>query len=233
MGGRDLVRPFVEACRKNGLKVGLYFSFADWHCPGFPIMDVDFDHNKRGQYPPVSPEEDERFFNTFYSFARGQLQELLTRYGKIDLLWFDGVGWRNRTADRMRTAETIAWIRSLQPGIVMNNRWGQTGDYTTPECQFPKARPNGWWEACYVTNGHWGYSPGRPLPDVSWFVTMRDKCNRWGGNFLPNIGPKPDGEMPDDFYVLCDRLAHVGMGNQIDDHGVARITLENQEGNGK
>ncbi|MFH0983713.1 MAG: alpha-L-fucosidase [Planctomycetota bacterium] len=207
MAGRDLVRPFVEACRKNGLKVGIYFSFADWHYPRFPITDVGFDFNKRDKFSPISADEDQKEFEKFYAFTRGQLQELLTGYGKIDLLWFDGVGWPHRNAEQMQTAEIMAWIRSLQPGIVINDRWMKTGDYTTPECDFPKSRPDGWWEACYCTNGHWGYNPGKPLPDVSWFIQMRNKCNQWGGNFLPNIGPKPDGTMPDDFYVLCDKLA--------------------------
>jgi alpha-L-fucosidase len=207
LGGRDLLQPYVDACRKNGLKIGFYFSFADWHYPVFPIGDVDFDFKKRGQFAPMSPEEDDRRFDEFYAFARGQIGELLTRYGRIDLLWFDGVGWKKRDAVELKASETVAWVRSLQPGIVVNNRWGRIGDYTTPECEFPTERPAGWWEACYCTNGHWGYNPGKPLPDVSWFTTMRDKCNAWGGNFLPNIGPAPDGTMQDDFYRLCDKLA--------------------------
>ena len=207
MGGRDMLQPYVDACRKSGLKVGFYFSFADLHYPGFPVGDVDFDFMKRGQYAPISEAEDERRFQEFYAFTRGQIRELLTRYGKIDLLWFDGVGWKKRDAESLKASETIAWVRSLQPGIVVNNRWGRIGDYTTPECEFPEAQPEGWWEACYCTNGHWGYNPGKPLPDVSWFTTMRDKCNAWGGNFLPNIGPAPDGTMPADFYRLCEKLA--------------------------
>lgn len=204
--GRDLLQPFVEACRNNGLKVGLYFSFADWHYPGFPVGCVDFDYNKRGQYAPISTEEDERQFEEFYRFTKGQLSELLTGYGRIDLLWFDGVGWRGRDSDGLRSVETIEWVRTLQPHIVINDRWGKIGDYVTPECRFPEQRPEGWWEACYCTNGHWGYNPGRPLPDASWYIKMRDRCNAWGGNFLPSIGPAPDGTMPDDFFVLCEEL---------------------------
>lgn len=207
LGGRDLLMPYVHACRENGLKVGFYFSFADWHYPGFPLGDVNFDFNQRGQYPVVTKEEDDRHFEAFYAFALGQIDELLTRYGKIDLLWFDGVGWKRRDSEALRARETIQHIRALQPGIVINNRWGKIGDYVTPECQFPETKPEGWWEACYCTNGHWGYNRGRPLPDVSWFVNLREKCNQWGGNFLPNIGPAPDGTMPDDFYTLCHALA--------------------------
>ena len=205
--GCDLLQPYVEACRKNGLRVGFYFSFADWRYPGFPVGDVDFDFNKRGQFPPMRREEDEKQFEDFYAYTMGQIDELLTRYGKIDLLWFDGVGWKDRDSGALRSTETIQHVRSLQPGIVVNNRWGRVGDYATPECQFPEQQPDGWWEACYATNGHWGYNPGEPLPDASWFTTMRDRCNNWGGNLLANIGPAPDGTMPEDFYVLCDELA--------------------------
>jgi len=207
LSGRDLVGPYVEACRNVGMKVGLYFSFPDWHRPGYPINDVDFDHNKRGQWPPVSQEEDDRQFDEFYQYTIGQVDELLTRYGTIDLMWFDNGAWKNRSTGQMRSVETIEHVRSLQPGIVVNNRWGKVGDYTTPECQFPETRPEGWWEACYATNGHWGYNPGSPLPDASWFIEMRDKCNNWGGNFLANVGPAPDGAMPDDFYPLCNDLS--------------------------
>lgn len=207
LDGRDLLQPYVDACRNNGLKVGFYFSFADWHHPAYPVGDVGYDFNKRGEFPAMGKEEDQRLFESFYDFSIGQVDELLTRYGTIDLLWFDGVGWKNRDSTALRSAETIRRIRSQQPGIVINNRWGKIGDYTTPECHFPELKPEGWWEACYTTNGHWGYNPGVALPAVSWFIEMRDKCNQWGGNFLPNIGPAPDGTMPDDFYALCTTLA--------------------------
>lgn len=207
LDGRDLVEPFVQACRNCGLKVGLYFSFGDWAWPGFPMKDCDFDHQRRGQHPPISEEEDQRQFDAFHAFATSQLRELLTRYGRIDLLWFDGVGWRDRSPEELRALETIQWVRSIQPHIVVNNRYGRVGDYVTPECKMPERAPDQWWESCTVTNGHWGYNRGQPLPDVEWWVEYRDRCNAWGGNFLPNVGPAPDGTMPEDFYGLCEELA--------------------------
>ena len=122
-------------------------------------------------------------------------------------MWFDNGGWKKRNSGQMRSVETIEHVRTLQPGIVVNNRWGKMGDYTTPECQFPETRPEGWWEACYATNGHWGYNPGKPLPAAAWFIEMRNRCNNWGGNFLANVGPAPDGTMPEDFYPLCNDLS--------------------------
>jgi alpha-L-fucosidase len=208
LGGRDLVRDFVTACRNQGLRVGLYFSFADWKYPGFPMGDVDFDHRKRGQFSEMDPEEDERRFETFLDFTCAQLRELLTGYGPVDLLWFDGVGWRDRKPHQMRGEEVIPWLRSLMPGVVINNRWGRIGDYVTPEGRFPAEKPVGWWEACHCTNplGHWGYTPNEPFPPTEWFVDLTRRCNAWGGNFLPNVGPAPDGTMPPYFYDLCRDL---------------------------
>ena len=94
LGGRDLLRPYVEACRKHGLKVGFYFSPTDWHYPGYPINDVDFDYTKRLKFSAVKdPEQNQRNFEKFYAYTIGQLRELLTQYGRIDILWFDGISW--------------------------------------------------------------------------------------------------------------------------------------------
>jgi alpha-L-fucosidase len=213
LGGRDLLEPYVAACRKHDMKVGFYFSPRDWSYPGFPAPYVDYDlklgHNLT---PPLAdPAENQAAFEAFYTYTRGQIEELLTRYGRVDVLWFDGVTWPGADTHLL---ETLAWVRSLQPHIVINDRWCQmdeamVGDFKTPECTMPEEAPEGWWEACTVTNGGWGYNPGKPLPEAAWFVEQRESCNRWGGNFLPNISPGPDGAMPDDFYTLCAELARL------------------------
>jgi alpha-L-fucosidase len=205
MGGRDLLKPYVEACRRHGLKVGFYFSPGDWHYPGYPIGDVDFDYNKRGQYREVDPVQNQKAFDAFYAYTRGQLEELLTRYGKIDVLWFDGMGWPG--IQDIHTDETLAWVRRLQPGIVMNNRWGGVGDYTTPEWDLPQGRPQGWWEYCIAWNGHWGYNAAGEFRPNSWVLETLARTRAWGGNFLLNVGPAPDGTMPPGFYQRCDELA--------------------------
>lgn len=207
MNGRDLLRPYVEACRKYGLKVGFYFSPRDWSYPGYPLADVDFDHNKRGQFPPIEdPEKNRKEFEKFYAYTIGQLHELLTRYGKIDLLWFDGMGWRG--IDDLREKETLAWIRSLQPGIVINDRWDNLGDFETVEWRFAEDRPEDeWWEYCISWNGHWGYNPNGRFRPAAWVLAMLARCRAWGGNFLLNVGPVPDGTMPAGFYERCEELA--------------------------
>ena len=212
MGGRDLIKPYVEACRKHGLKVGFYFSPGDWHYPGYPLGDVDFDYNKRGQYPPIeNSEQNRRDFEKFYAYTIGQLRELLTGYGKIDLLWFDGIGWHG--INDMRARQTLAWVRRLQPGIVINPRWAGVGDFATTECHLPDGPPvdfksGQWWEACDIwLRGHWGYVPSESFKPMSWFFNNLVTCRKWGGNFLANVGPRPDGTMPESFYDYCDKLA--------------------------
>ena len=206
MNSRDLLQPYVDACRKHGLKVGFYFSPRDWHYPEFPVGFDDFDYNKRGQRPPIdNPKENQRQFDAFYAYTIGQLEELLTRYGPIDLLWFDGMGWDG--IDNIHTDPTLAWIRSLQPGIVMNNRWGGAGDYSTPEWDFPAGPPPGWWENCIAWNGHWGYNPHGIFRTNGWVLDRLARARAWGGNFLLNVGPAPDGSMPEGFYRHCQELA--------------------------
>ena len=99
-------------------------------------------------------------------------------------------------------------MRSIQPGIVINNRWQGVGDYKTPECSLPDAPPDGWWETCDIwPKGHWGYVPSEQFKPLAWFFQRLVTCCAWGGNFLCNVGPRPDGTMPDPFYAYCRELA--------------------------
>ena len=207
MNGRDLLKPYVEACRKHGLKVGFYFSPRDWSYPGYPVADVDFDHAKRSQFLAITDSvENQQAFDAFYAYTRGQLEELLTNYGEIDVLWFDGINWPG--VDNLKSAETIRWIRELQPGILINDRWGGKGDFETVEWRFAEEQPEDkWWEYCISWKGHWGYDPEAEFRDVAWVLEMLAKARAWGGNFLLNIGPAPDGTMPDGYYARLDSIA--------------------------
>ena len=203
MNGRDLLRPFVDACRKHGLKVGFYFSPRDWGYPGYP---VSMDYKVPYEFPlGWTEEKNHKAFEKFYGYTVGQISELLTRYGKIDVIWFDGMGWKG--IDDIRTERTLAWVRSLQPNIVINPRWGGVGDFTTPEVHLPEDAPEGWWENCVSWCGHWGYSPhAKFLPNL-WVMTKLVKARSWGGNFLLNVGPDGDGRMRPEYYR---QLAEIG-----------------------
>lgn len=203
LDGRDLLKPFIDACRKNGLKVGLYFSPRDWSYPGFPI-DMDFKNYGKDPYNRT-PEQNQKDFDEFYKYTVGQLSEILTRYGKLDVLWFDGVDWPG--IKDTHVDETIAWVRKLQPQIVINPRWENKGDFETPEVNLPEKAPEGWWENCISWSGHWGYSPNVPFKTDEWVLERLSTIRSWGGNLLLNVGPAPDGTMRPEYYERQQELA--------------------------
>ena len=216
--GRDLVRDFVDGCRKNGLKVGLYFSPRDWHYPGYPVRPGHFDQRHRRIDYAVPAEENQRRFEQFHAFTLGQLQELLTNYGQIDVLWFDGQSWQG--IDDMRTRAVYQWIRSLQPGIVVNDRWSKVrnpdaeddrqdfGDFYTVENRDIDDAPDSWWETCLIwdTRGGWGYDVTEQLRPVNWALQRLIANRARGGNLLLNLGPRPTGEMTEGFYQRLPEL---------------------------
>lgn len=209
MGGRDLVRPYVEACRANGLKAGLYYSPPDWH---YNRGHMSFRYQQSGAtnyvpyglkhepitLPTQTSEEERRWDQDYRAYLRGQIEELLTRYGPIDLLWFDG-GPEAISIDR---------IRELQPAIVINPRMHGTADFTTLEVEFPKARPAGWWEMCSIWNsGGWGYTSGEHYRSTASMLEEFSRVRAWGGNYLINVGPRPGGELPEAAYQRLAELS--------------------------
>lgn len=215
--GRDLLRPYVEGLRAAGLKVGFYFSPQDWHYPGFPVGDFDFDHRQRNRRPPIAdPVANEAAAREFFIYTIAQLHELLTGYGPIDELWFDGLGWPGVT---FPTKSIYRWIRSLQPQILINDRWGRVrtpdgsdtttvkfGDFTTHEYTALSERPEGPWEYCRSWYGHWGYS-GPYAGDLSVELERLGRIRTWGGNYLLNIGPDPEGRLPAGLEAAWAELA--------------------------
>ena len=191
MHGRDLVGEYVKACRKEGLKVGFYFSPRDWsyndHKSMFRQPAQHFDWLKKPDWPYKTDAENEKAYLKWLDYTVGQLSELLTRYGKIDVMWFDGVGWQGiqRPQDDLRVRN---WIYTIQPQIVINPRWGgkdinpdyanhkghhslggisrKIGDFYTYESKWPdiEKRNEGlyadiWFEFCQAWKGHWGHVP--------------------------------------------------------------------------
>ncbi len=180
---RDLIRPFVEAVRAAGLKVGLYYSGADWTHPDYP-----------GAFFRDWPEsadwasEDARL--RFVAFYREQLRELMSDYGTIDMLWYDGC-----IPEPFEGAEVNAMVRGLQPEILINERNGEPFDFRNSEQTVnPKPGP---WEACMTLNANWGWHVG----DTHWktagdVIELLINCASKGGNLLLNVGPLPDGTLP-------------------------------------
>jgi len=210
---RDIVREYAEAFRAEGLRVGLYFSLIDWRHPDYPAF-TDADKPYRfGQYRRSTPEQWERF--TRFIFA--QIRELLTNYGKIDLLWFDG-GWE-RTPDEWKSRELEKMIRELQPGIVINDRLPGCGDYETPEQAVPPKPPARAWEACMTMNNSWGYNPSdRHYKSARNLVHTLCEVAASGGNLLLNVSPRGDGTLPPE---QVERLEAIGSWMQRNGESIA------------
>ena len=175
---RDVIREYVEAARAEGLRVGFYYSLMDWHHPDGARCESDPAARRR-----------------FVDYTHGLIRELMTNYGKIDILWYDvhwpldAKGWESEKMNQM--------VFALQPDIVVNNRNDLPGDFTTPE-QTIKAEEGGRaWESCMTLNDSWGFQRA----DDNWktprtVIRNLITCARDGGNYLLNIGPEPDGSIP-------------------------------------
>ena len=191
--GRDIVREFCEACREYGLKIGLYSSLMDWHHPD-------------GWKCANDPEARKRFLQ----YIEDINTELLTNYGKIDMLWYD-VSCPLESAREWDSVNRNAKLRALQPHIIINNRSALSEDFATPE-QAIRAEKDCDWEACMtLTRLAWGYvdaEQAKPFA-ISSKQIVRDLhlCTCGGGNLLLNISPEPDGSVSDD---TKDRLLPVG-----------------------
>lgn len=192
---RDFIGEYVEACRAADLRVGLYYSLPDWRDSAY----------FRG------PEADPEGFAKFIQCLHDQVQELVTNYGKIDLLWFDGA-WPY-TAKEWQSYELVEMIRSHQPDVLINDRLGATAeqgiheqrnfdetlsDFNTCEQEIKEfARL---WESCHVTTSRlWGWHSGESWKSVRQLLCLQAEAVSRGGNFLLNVGPKPDGSLPTEY----------------------------------
>ncbi|MEW1696299.1 alpha-L-fucosidase [Streptomyces sp. NPDC093249] len=201
--GRDLIGPFVEACRAEGLKVGFYHSLIDWHHPSFP---VDGTHPQRDDEEFKAAEAD-RDIRDYQRHLHGQVRELLTEYGRIDYLFFDfsyegREWWGGKGPDDWDAPRLLDTVRALQPHILVNDRAGLPGDFATPEQYQPSApmtTPDGapvLWEACQTLNGSWGYDRDNldhKSPDL--LIRMLVDGVSKGGNLLLNVGPTGRGDL--------------------------------------
>jgi alpha-L-fucosidase len=191
--GRDLVAEYVEAAQAEGLRHGFYYSLMDWHHPDGALCKTDEAARRR-----------------FVDYIHGQVRELCTNYGKVDILWYD-VNWP-LTAEGWESEKMNRMVRGLQPAILINNRSGIPEDFTTPEQHIQaSAAP---WEACMTMNDSWGYHRA----DDNWKspkIIVRNllQCTRDQGNYLLNIGPKPDGSVPEESVGILTQV-----GKWMDDH---------------
>ncbi len=192
--GRDLIGPFVKALRKEGLKVGLYYSLLDWSNPDYPNFTREI---KRY-------EDDTVRWNKFVKFNFAQLEEI-SRY-KPDLYWFDG-DWE-QSAEKWHAAEIRQFILSDNPSAIINSRLQGYGDYATPEQGVPINKPESpYWELCMTMNDSWGYQPhDTDYKTANQIIRILVDCISKGGNLLLDIGPKPDGTIPEEQVNILKEL---------------------------
>lgn len=198
--GRDLVRPWVEAFRAEGLRVGFYHSLLDWHHPEFPVDGL---HPQRDDEQAKAAARD-RDVARYADYLHGQVRELLSDYGPVDYLFFDFSyprrTWGGKGRDEWRSAQLLELVRSLQPDVVVNDRLDLPGaaDVVTPEQYQPTGSPAGGgqlWEACQTLNGSWGYD----RDNLDWktpgqLIRMLVDGVSKDGNLLLNVGPTARGE---------------------------------------
>lgn len=203
MEGRDLVKEFTDACHKHHIKTGLYYSPPDWYFDapyinwdysGKTVMDI---HHRIIPRLPAKPEGHDLRRR---EMVAGQVRELLTRYGRIDLLWFDGGSGEITNRE----------VRRLQPGIVINRRNGEPGDYGDSEGALPTRRFTGWFETCDPCwpSRWWSYSASDRMDSGADVIEKLVILRAWGGNLLANVGPRADGSIPGEALQAWEEIGN-------------------------
>jgi alpha-L-fucosidase len=199
--GKDALKPFVEAFRAEGLRIGFYYSLLDWHHPDF-LIDI---HHPLRNHPDVAKLNAGRTMQRYAEYMRNQIIELLTEYGPIDILWCDFSypdaaynGLPGKGRNDWESEKLLALARELRPRIMMNNRLdlpAAQADFFTPE----QVQPTAWykvngeavvWEACHTLSGSWGYH----RDESTWkspeqLIQLLIDSVACGGNLLMNVGP--------------------------------------------
>lgn len=216
--GRDLIKEYVEAFRAEGLAVGFYYSLLDWHHPDYPHYN-DTIHPMRGNETFKDTPHD---FTKYVDYLHGQVRELLTNYGKIDIMWFD-FSYGQMSGEAWRATELMQMVRSLQPHIVIDNRLGgnikspepevYAGDFASPEQMIP---PKGManeegnpipWESCITLNNNWGYAAmDKAYKSPKLVIRTLVECVSKGGNLILNVGPNAKGEIPKESLEILEEV---------------------------
>jgi alpha-L-fucosidase len=179
---RDVVKELADACHKAGLKLGYYYSPVDWYHPNYRTEN----HRK------------------YIEFMHGQIRELCTNYGRLDIMWFDGLGGSAKDWD---SENMFKMIRELQPHIIINNRAGLAADHDTPEQRIGKFQHDRAWETCMTICRQWAWKPNDQMKSLKQCIQTLVSVVGGDGNLLFNVGPMPDGRIEP---RQVDRLKEMG-----------------------
>ena len=209
--GRDILKQLAAACQREGIRLCFYYSIMDWHHPDY-VPRRDWEQASR----PAAGADFERYVR----YMKAQLKELLTGYGPIGVLWFDGQWEGTWTNERGR--DLYDYVRQLQPSIIINNRVGRAGgdfglnrdqglvgDFGTPEQEIPATGVPGLdWETCMTMNRNWGYNRAdKEFKTTDDLIRKLVDIASKGGNFLLNVGPTADGEFPPESVERLNGIA--------------------------
>jgi len=167
---KDIVKQLADACHEGGLKWGFYYSQPDWHHPDYRAANHD----------------------RYLKYMHQQVRELVTNYGRVDMIFFDGLGG---TAKDWDAEPLFQMIRTHQPHVIINNRCGLPGDYDTPEQHIGQMQTSRPWETCMTIGDQWAFKPNDRIKSLKQCLQTLIKCAGGDGNLLFNVGPMPDGRI--------------------------------------
>ena len=224
--GKDILTPMVEAFREQNMKVGFYHSLIDWHHPEYTLDSV----HPMSKRPEYYDQYKDRDLNKYADYLHAQTKELLTQFGKIDILWYDfSMGasekFPGKGMNEWRSKELLEIIRELQPEIIINDRLDIDKNALAQDVKTPEQyQPRKWveidgqpvvWEACQTFSGSWGYHRDEQTwKSVEMLIQLLIDTVSKGGNLLLNVGPTGRGEFDE---RALDRLS--GMGKWMKYHG--------------
>ncbi len=210
----DILKKLVKAFRDEGLAIGFYFSHIDWHHP-----DAKYFSTSHWEYDRDLIDEKPKVWERAMAFERGQVEELLSNYGQVDIFWFD-IRWpysmgngEPYTHPRVKEdiTDLVRFMREKDPSMIINNRGvDEYGDFFTPEQRIPASGYPGWWESNITisnTRGFWYKGEEVTYKSKKELIHMLVDIASKGGNFLLNVGPRPDGTFTDQ---EIDRLKQIG-----------------------
>ena len=245
--GKDIIREYVDAFRAEGLKVGLYYSLIDWHHPDYPHYgDPMHPMRENPEFKGVKHN-----FDNYLNYMHGQIKELCTNYGKIDILWFD-FSYDEMRGEKWRATDLINMVRSYQPDVIIDNRlevsgegFGSiatdnpsvySGDFVSPEqtlppkCMYSESGRPLVWEACITMNNSWGYNRGdKDFKSADGIIKKLVECVSKGGNMLLNVGPDATGSFPDESIKILREIGCWMNKNSDSIYGCGYADIEKPE----